>query len=124
MVWDGIDKRKFPRANYKCLVTVRKKGGVQTFTTQTENIGVGGICVILPEPLTIFSPVDLVITLLHGVPPLKCGGSIVWIVKSANPKKAKMNHYDTGVEFVNISKEDREKIKKVVEELIEKQDKP
>jgi Tfp pilus assembly protein PilZ len=121
MVWDGVDKRKFPRANYKCLVTVRKKSGMQTYTTQTENIGAGGICVILPEPLAIFSHVDLVITLLHGMPPLKCAGSIVWAVKSSNPKKAKINCYDTGVEFVDLPKEDAARVNKVVNDLVAKQ---
>ncbi len=78
MTWGGIDRRKFPRANYKCLVTVRKKDGMQTFTTQTENIGLGGICVALKEKLDIFVGVDLVITILDGIPPIKCLGTIVW----------------------------------------------
>lgn len=117
MVWNGIDRRRFPRANYKCLVTVRKKGGVQTFTTQTENIAVGGICVILPEKLDIFSHVDLVITLLNGMPPLKCGGSIVWTVKSQDPKRVKANCYDTGIEFSDITDEQNQRINKIVNDL-------
>jgi len=117
MVWSGIDRRKFPRANYKCLVTLRKKDGVQTFTTQTENIGAGGVCVILPERLDIFASVDLVITLVEGRPPIKTGGSIVWTVKSCDPKKLKANCYDTGIEFVDLSKENYQLIEKVVVEL-------
>jgi len=120
MGWSGIDRRKFPRANYKCLVTVRKKDGVQTFTTQTENIGAGGVCVILPERLEIFSNVDLVITLLDGMPPIKSAGSVVWTVKSCEPKKAKANCYDTGVEFADLSKEQAELIEKVVKDLVDK----
>jgi hypothetical protein len=94
---------------------------MQTFTTQTENIGAGGVCVILPSPLEIFAPVDLVITLLHGMPPLKCGGSVVWVVKSADAKKTKTSCYDTGIEFVNIPQEYLAKIKKIVDELIKEQ---
>lgn len=122
MVWQGIDRRKFPRANYKCLVTIRKKTGMQTFTTQTENIGAGGVCVILPDPLEIFAPVDLVITLLHGMPPLKCAGSVVWVVKSTDSKKTKAICYDTGIEFVNLSQEYSAKIKKIVDDLIKEQE--
>lgn len=121
MAWTGIDRRKFPRANYKCLVTVRKKGGAQTFTTQTENIGAGGVCVILPESLDIFTHVDLVITLLNGMPPLKCGGSIVWIVKRGDSKKPKVNCYDTGIEFVDISKEQTARVEQIIKELVEKE---
>ena len=118
MVWAGMDRRKFPRANYKCLVTLRKKDGVQTFTTQTENIGAGGICVILPERLDIFSNVDLVITLAEGRPPIKTNGSVVWTVKSCDPKKSKANCYDTGIEFADLSKEHNLLIEKIVSELV------
>ncbi|OIO80657.1 MAG: hypothetical protein COW11_01270 [Candidatus Omnitrophica bacterium CG12_big_fil_rev_8_21_14_0_65_43_15] len=118
MVWNGMDRRKFPRANYKCFVTIRRKDGIQTFTTQTENIGAGGICVILPERLDIFSNTDLIITLIDGGPPLKSAGSVVWTVKSSDPKKAKVNYYDTGIEFVDLTKQQAELIEKIVKDLI------
>lgn len=118
MAWSGIDRRKFPRANYKCLVTVRKKDGVQTFTTQTENIGIGGICAILPERLEIFTGVDMVITLVDGIPPIKMNGSVVWTVKSCQPKKAKANCYDTGMEFIDLSREHSALVEKVVKDLV------
>jgi len=121
MGWEGVNRRKFPRANYKCLVTVRRKSGTETFTTQTQNIGPGGICIVLPERLDIFSNVDLVITFVDGVPPLKCGGSVVWTVKSSDPRKAKINCYDTGIEFVNFSEESASRLKKLVEDLSGKQ---
>lgn len=120
MAWSGINRRKFPRANYKCLVTARKKDGVQTFTIQTENIGTGGVCVILPERLDIFSNVDMVITLVDGMPPIKTDGCVVWTVKSCQPKKAKANCYDTGIEFVNLSKEYVVLIEKVIKDIISK----
>jgi len=120
MGWSGMDRRKFPRANYKCLVTVRRKDGVQTFTTQTENIGAGGVCVILPERLDIFSNVDMVITLIDGTAPIKTNGVVVWTVKSCQPKKAKANCYDTGIEFVDLSKEHSVLIEKIIKELTSK----
>src|SRR3989338_5040573 len=116
MLWSGIDRRKFPRASYRCLVTVRKKDTVQTFTTQTENIGIGGVCVILRERLDIFSHVDLILTLLSGMPPLRCGGSVVWAVKSTDHTKAKINCYDTGIEFTDIPDEQMVMVKKLVSE--------
>ena len=121
MAWSGIDRRKFPRANYKCLVTVRKKSGLQTFTTQTENIGAGGVCVMLPEKLDIFTNVDLVITFISGSAPIRSAGSVVWIVQSGNPKKAKANCFDTGIEFTDLSKEHLELIEQVVKDLLAKE---
>jgi hypothetical protein len=55
------------------------------------------------------------------MPPLKCGGSVVWVVKSADAKKTKTSCYDTGIEFVNIPQEYLAKIKKIVDELIKEQ---
>jgi len=119
-MWNGIDRRKFPRANYKCLVTVRKKAQPQTYTTQTENIGTGGICVILKKRLEIFSKVNLILTLQNGLPPIKCEGVIVWTVRRAELKKAKAELYDTGIEFVDLKEEDSKKVEDIVEDLLKK----
>ena len=54
-MWNGINRRKFPRANYKCLITIRKRLTSKVLSTQTENIGAGGICVIIKEDLGLFS---------------------------------------------------------------------
>ena len=119
-MWSGIYRRKFPRANYKCLVTVRKKLNPQTFTTQTENIGIGGVCVILQKRLDIFSQVDLVLTLQNGLPPVKCEGAVVWTVRRADLKKVKPDSYDTGIEFSNIKPDDRQKIEEIIEKIVKK----
>jgi len=119
-MWQGIDRRRFPRANYQCMVTVRKKGSPHTFRTQTENLGAGGVCVVLDNRLEIFSTVDLIITLENCTPPVKCMGTVVWTVKKRDPKKVKPQLYDIGVEFSNIVPDDRVKIDKLVEKLIEK----
>ena len=119
-MWQGIDRRRFPRASYKCMVTVRQKGSTKTFRTQTENLGAGGVCVVLDRRLEIFSNTDLIITLENGTPPVKCMGTVVWTVKRRDPKKTKPQLYDIGIEFANIVPEDRVKIDKLVESLIEK----
>ena len=50
--WDGLDRRKFPRISYPCLVVVRKdEDDKEVFLTHTENLGVGGVCVILKKGL-------------------------------------------------------------------------
>ena len=50
-MWNGINRRKFPRANYKCLITIKKRLTAKTISTHTENIGAGGICVLIKEDL-------------------------------------------------------------------------
>jgi len=117
-MWDGINRRKFPRANYKCVISIRKRLTSNTISTQTENVGAGGICVLIGDDLGLFQGVDLdlFINTVDG-PPIKCGGTVVWVVKKTQGKKP--GHiYDTGIEFIDIRPEDRERISEVVEEII------
>ena len=121
-MWDGINRRKFPRANYKCLISIKKRLNAKTISTQTENIGSGGICVLLKEDLGLFQGVDVELFLDETRPPIKCGGTVVWVVKKSSAKKSG-TIYDTGIEFIDMRPEDREKISEIVEEILEKQKK-
>jgi c-di-GMP-binding flagellar brake protein YcgR len=116
-MWDGINRRKFPRANYKCLITIKRRLNAKTLSTQTENIGAGGICVIVKEDLGLFQGVDLELFLDEKNPPIKCGGTVVWVVKKSLQKN-KAFLYDTGIEFIDIRPEDRERISEVVEIIL------
>jgi c-di-GMP-binding flagellar brake protein YcgR len=120
-MWNGINRRKFPRASYKCLITIKKRLTANTISTQTENIGAGGICVLVKEDLGLFQGVDLELHLDDGHPPVKCGGTIVWVVKKVEPKQKGGVVYDTGVEFIDIRPEDRERITVIVEEILARQ---
>ena len=121
-MWDGINRRKFPRANYKCLISIKKRLNAKTNSTQTENLGAGGICVLLKEDLGLFQGVDVELFLDEDRPPIKCGGTVVWVVKKSSAKKS-ATIYDTGVEFIDIRPEDREKISEIVEDILKKQKK-
>ena len=119
-MWDGINRRKFPRANYKCLITIKKRLTSKTISTQTENIGAGGICIVIKEDLGLFQGVDVDLYLDDNRPPIKCGGTVVWVVKKSSAKKTS-HLYDTGIEFIDIRPEDRERISQVVEEILKSQ---
>jgi c-di-GMP-binding flagellar brake protein YcgR len=122
-MWDGINRRKFPRANYKCLISIRKRLTSKVISTRTENIGAGGICVMLKEDLGLFQGVDIELFISEGNnPPIKCGGTVVWVVKKAQPKKGE-HLFDTGIEFIDIRPEDRERITEVVEDILKGQKK-
>lgn len=120
-MWNGINRRKFPRANYKCLITIKKRLTPKTLSTQTENIGAGGICVIVKEDLGLFQGVDLELHLEDNRPPIKCGGTVVWVVKKAKPKRKGSFLFDTGIEFIDMRPEDNERISEVVEEILARQ---
>lgn len=118
-MWRGINNRRFPRANYKCLITIGTKGAAKYFLTHTENIGAGGICVSLEEGLGVFSEVNIELALKDGMPPIKCRGNVVWVVKSQSVKNSiRTTKFDTGIEFVALKEEEQARIDSLVEGLI------
>jgi len=123
-MWNGINRRKFPRASYKCLITIKKRLTAKIISTNTENIGAGGICVIIKEDLGLFQGVDLELFLEDNRPPIKCGGTVVWVVKKSESKQKGGYVYDTGIEFIDIRPEDRYRISETVEEIIKAQSRP
>lgn len=112
-MWQGMDQRRFPRAKYKCVVKLRQASGSAPFQAETENIGLGGVCVLLEQGFDIFSPVDLEITLEDGKSPVRSGGTIVWVVRRMGPKK-KVS-FDTGIEFSEIAPEDKARIEALLD---------
>lgn len=128
-MWSGINKRKFPRAEYPCKVRLRRpaKKGVlrkkilEEFFTHTENIGLGGVCVTLEKNIGLFSPVELDIDIGNDGSWVNAKGTVCWIVKRMSlTGKAR---FDVGIEFLDLKDSDRIKIEKVVEECLKK-DKP
>jgi len=114
MIWQGMDNRRFPRAEYPCKVIVLRSDLRETFSSHTENIGVGGICVILPGGLPKFCPVEILLYLKDGKGPLECNGRVVWSVQ-------REGSFDTGIEFIDIREIDRLRIERVVQECLRKQ---
>ena len=112
-MWQGIDQRRFPRAKYKCVVSLRQPDGASNVSATTENIGLGGVCVLLDKGLDIFSPVALYLTLEDGKPPLAVQGTIVWVVRRREFRKGP--YFDTGVEFADLSPEDKARLEAVLD---------
>ncbi len=115
-MWSGINRRKFPRAKYPCKITVKKKDHPDSASATTENIGIGGICAMLPKDLGIFAPVEIQLDLLDAQPIVKCDGTIVWIVSK---KEDKTTTFDTGVEFTTLDRKDAERINFIVEKVLQ-----
>jgi c-di-GMP-binding flagellar brake protein YcgR len=118
-MWGGINRRKFPRANYPCVLAVTRKDQQDTLSTQTENIGLGGICVILPRDLGIFAPVEIRLDLLDGQPVIESDGTVAWVIVSKGEKKSEL--FDTGLEFTNLKRKDAIRISSIVEKVVDSQ---
>lgn len=119
-MWHGMNRRKFPRAKYSCSIFIKKKDSSRAISTRTENIGAGGICVMLDEDLGLFQTVDLELRLDDNNPPIKSSATVVWVVKKHPEKKGDIYLYDTGVEFVNLTDAERERLLKIVNSILKK----
>ncbi len=121
-MWAGIDRRRFPRAVYPCKITICKKKDKASIATRTENIGVGGVCVILEKDLEIFSTVELEIDLENGLPSFKCDGTVVWVVKRAKFEKKKPNQFDIGIEFVDIKNDEKTRVEAIIDGILRREE--
>lgn len=120
MMWEGINQRKFPRVAYKCHIRIFKDGREDDLNTITENIGVGGICVVLNKQLGLFDNVSLEV-FLDDDSKVECGGTVVWVVKNHPKVESDETTYDIGVEFTDMPEGDKAKITQKVEEILASQ---
>ena len=119
MTWEGLNRRKFPRATFPCLVKIVNEGELsEIFLVHTENISACGVCVIIRKPMEMFSPLILEIDLMDGGENILCRGKVVWVVRRKATEQVKPSCYDTGIEFSNINDSDRARIDCVVDYLL------
>ena len=113
-MWAGLDQRVFPRFSASCDITI--SGGGDILKAKTQNIGVGGVCLIFNKALEKFSQVKLRLVLDESLPMIECDAKVVWMIPSkeiSSPKK----HYDIGLEFLNIKASDLERIHEFIQKL-------
>jgi len=112
----GDDKhhRRFVRANFPCKITIYTPDE-HTLCTHTENIGAGGIKVIIEEHLETSSLVGL--ELMLKTTPIVCKGRVVWVTKKESIARRGFFLFDTGIEFYEIKDKDQKKIKSFVEKI-------
>lgn len=121
MVWDGLDRRKFPRVIYPCLVKVISSQQPEgPILTHTENIGMGGLCVSVRNNIPLFTPVELEVDLLDLEEHITPKGKVVWSVRRKSIDLIKPMFYDTGIEFTDLSKRDHERLRTNLQMLMVK----
>ena len=118
--WEGLNRRKFPRVNYPCLVVIRDNGdnGDNVILTHTDNVGIGGVCVVLKQDVKMFSEVELELDLLDLGEHICCNGKVVWNVQRKNKAEEKPSFYDIGIEFINIADGDQKRLEHIVDRLV------
>ena len=110
------EKRRFPRALFPCRIRILSQGHL--LTSHTENVSEGGIRVILEENLKYYSIVGIELY-IGKKKTVECEGRVVWVADKRDPLDNYPIMYDTGIEFVGISDDDKGYIKKMVDALIQ-----
>ena len=120
--WEGLNRRKFPRVNYPCLVVIRNNNENDdknnVILTHTDNVGIGGVCVVLKQNVKMFSDVELELDLLDLGEHICCNGKVVWNVQRQSEAPEKPLFFDIGIEFINIAEEDQKRLERIVDRLV------
>ena len=123
-----IERRKFKRIKKQLVISViykSKQEGRDILLeehTFTEDIGAGGVRVILPEQLPKDKPVDLKLFLFSDPIPLPASGRAVWskakqkfeIKLNTSPSSHLQKRYWIGIQFVEIDPVTQERIIRLV----------
>ncbi len=120
MIWDGFDKRKFPRINIHCEINIHSEEAVNPLSAVTENVGIGGVCVILDRPLGRFEMCRVRFEIDKNLPKIESEGRVVWMVPTRDPKEKK-SRYDIGIEFTGIDPAMQAVLGRFLEEYVEQE---
>lgn len=112
-MWDGFNNRKFPRLKLNCSIKLIIQNQEKEISATTENVGMGGVCVVLKEPLERFNQCSLEL-ILPTEQKLKSKAKVAWVIHSKEPGP-KGSTYDTGFEFLKLETDDKELLAKVLE---------
>lgn len=117
--WQGLNKRQFPRMNYPCLIVIRNgdEDKNDIVLTHTDNVGVGGVCVVLKQSVKIFSVLEIELDLLDLGDHIRCKGKVAWNIEKESGDKKNPKIFDVGIEFIDIEEEDRSRLQEVIDRL-------
>lgn len=106
------ERRRFPRIEAELLVRYKVlKTSDQKQEATTKNLSAGGICLVSRERFKPGTVLALDIQFPKSDKPLLAGGKVIWSDKSRlGPSPAGHQRFDNGVEFVEISAGDRQRI--------------
>ncbi len=108
------ERRKFRRLNFICKVTAVFGERVLVFNSHTEDLGEGGVKVVLEEKLHVSTQVEVSLFITGKEGPINCKGEITW-VREILPVDVGPRFFHTGIKFLDMAGSDQEIIKRVLE---------
>ncbi|MCM8773947.1 MAG: PilZ domain-containing protein [Candidatus Omnitrophica bacterium] len=112
-----MERRRFPRVRFPCKITIYLPEEF-TIITHTENVGCGGVRVLVEKRLKVSSIVGLEL-FVGETKPVRCKGKVVWEIEKKNPLNNQVTLFDIGLEFIDIKDVDREHIRELIDKVNE-----
>jgi len=119
MDWDGLNKRRFIRLNFPYTIHLYPENEA-SLSAYTEDIGSGGIRVVLREKVEVGTVLDLEIYLKQI--PMACKGKVIWVKDKENHMLEGTKFFDTGIALCDINDEQRDTVKLCIQGLENKKD--
>lgn len=110
-----IERRKYPRCNVMLVACTEIADNASRQSYFTKNLGAGGACLVINQPLDKETKVLLEINIQDAEPIISAKGKVVWSQK-ITPDKEKDQRYEVGIEFTEIKPEERQRIHNYVED--------
>ncbi len=107
---DNDDKRKFERLPSDIKSEVHFDDGM-TYSKSVD-ISKGGLFISTPEPLHVGSEVSLSLQ-IPGEESVDIKGVVKWVRESVDITRDESDKIGMGIEFVNLSQKEQERLKKV-----------
>jgi c-di-GMP-binding flagellar brake protein YcgR len=114
------ERRVFKRAQYECKINICYSN--ETLTATVKNIGQGGVLVVFDKEMPRGLPVQLEVFLDQGKI-IKCEGNIVWSLIKTDIFGDSKTVYETGIQFIRLSDEDKGTISIIVSSMEKEQGK-
>ena len=109
----GANRRKYPRANYPCHLTLwLADGRNETMLANTSNLGLGGLCVCLNQGLSVGTKLDIQLQFTDTTTPFRCRGVVVRCVQESE------RFYNIGIQFEPLSELKHDFLDRKISEII------
>lgn len=105
------DKRKYPRLNAKVEIAIKNVStDAINFKEETKlvtrDLGVAGVCIVTRKALKVGDVIEMKIDLAAGTR-ISPTGAVRWIAEQGTVKGLGLSDFYVGVQFTNISNNDR-----------------
>ncbi|HET9449713.1 MAG TPA: TIGR02266 family protein [Aggregicoccus sp.] len=106
--------QRAPRLQHELMVAYRAPGSPVFSTHWAVNLSGGGMFINTSSPLPVNSPLELVLSLPDGAPPLELSGRVARVSAADKPE-----HHPAGmgIEFVDVDDDKRSRVERFVTRL-------